>query len=198
MIQLRILLCYSANNLFGRPSYVRLKAIAVGAFMRTTFIVLISVLSFSFNAIADDLVDMPLPEIMELDAASQSSSDREPASVDAATPVSIKPAAEVSAKDRKDMVIRTITKNFPELKYCYKQGLKGNAKMEGKVVMGWDLDPQGKVKAAVVDNSQLKNKSVEECMLKKFSEWTFPAQAKIQNSQGRMSYTFHFTPESAR
>jgi len=159
--------------------------------MRTALFIFLSV--FAINSFADDLIDMPLPdvEIQELEN-SVDQSERVPSSIEKTQ------MTEVTAKDRKDMVIKTISRNFPELKNCYKQGLKKDAKMEGKVEMAWDLDAQGKVVAAAVDKSQLGNKEVEACLVKRFSEWYFPAQAKIKNSQGRMKYTFTFTPESVR
>ena len=179
--------------------------------MRTALFIFVSVFVslFSIQTLAsDELIEMPVPnpEIAEiadsvneqdvqqvLDSALDQQSSRTPASVEQSAPV-----GEVTAKERKEMVLKTISRNFPSLKSCYKAGLKKNSKMEGKVVMAWDLDAQGNVVKAEVDNSQLGNKEVEACMVKRFSEWDFPAQAKIKNSQGRMTYTFTFTPESVR
>jgi|GEM_PF-3776900 hypothetical protein len=171
--------------------------------MRTAILVLLSV--FSIQTWADEFIEMPVPnpEVAEIETIDAKDLDqvldsaventRAPASVESSAPV-----GEVSAKDRKDMVMKTISRNFTSLKSCYKAGLKKNGKMEGKVVMGWDLDAEGRVVKATVDNSQLGNKEVEACMVQRFSEWDFPAAAKIKNSQGRMTYTFTFTPESVR
>lgn len=159
--------------------------------MRTTFLYLISFLLFSSQSIASDLIDNPVPdlELIELESAAAASPDsqvdREPASV---------PTQAASAKDRKNMVLQTISKNYPTLKSCYQQGLKHKSDMRGKVVMTWDLDPRGKVTSAGIEDSQLNNKNVEECLVKRFSEWHFPSQAKIAGSKDRMTYTFHFVP----
>lgn len=100
-----------------------------------------------------------------------------------------------SAKDRKAMVLQTISRNYPELKRCYNEGLKTNANMKGKVVMGWAMDPQGRVLDVQVQTSQLNNKSVEKCMVERLSSWRFPRQAKMQGAKDRMTYTFQFIPE---
>lgn len=159
--------------------------------MRTTFLSIISILLFSATSLANDLIDNPVPdlELVELESAATSSShadeDRAPSSI---------PTQAASAKDRKNMVLSTISKNFSGLQTCYKQGLQKNADMKGKVVMTWDIDPRGNVTSAGIEDSQLKNKHVEECMVKRFSEWNFPSQAKIAGSKDKMTYTFHFVP----
>lgn len=172
--------------------------------MRFTYAVLLVAILFSTTSFAsDDLIDMPVPDlqVVELEKAVESIGykDTNKDNLDSSfkgnrAPTSIPTYA--SAKDRKNMVLSTISANYPELKGCYHQGLKKNSEMKGKVVMTWDLDAEGKVFAADVENSQLKNKSVEECLVKKFSEWQFPKHAKIQGSNSRMTYTFHFVPEN--
>ncbi|MFS4460489.1 AgmX/PglI C-terminal domain-containing protein [Bdellovibrio sp. HCB2-146] len=159
--------------------------------MRTTFLSIISIFLFSSISFASDLIDNPVPdlELVELESAATASSATE----EDRTPSSI-PTQAASAKDRKNMVMQTISKNFSGLKSCYTQGLKQNADMKGKVVMTWDLDARGKVTRAGIEDSQLKNKNVEECMVKQFSEWHFPSQAKIAGSKDKMTYTFHFVP----
>jgi hypothetical protein len=168
--------------------------------MRVTYAFLLVAILFSTTSYAgDDLIDMPIPDlqVVDLEKAVESigakdttdssfKGNRDPASV----------PTYATAKDRKNMVLSTISANYPELKSCYHQGLKKDSEMKGKVVMTWDLDAEGKVFAADVENSQLKNKGVEECLVKKFSEWHFPKHAKIQGSNSRMTYTFHFVPEN--
>ena len=170
--------------------------------MRMTYAFLLVAILFSTTSFAsDDLIDMPVPDLQianiekavdSIGAKDTSESSfkghRDPAAV----------PSYASAKDRKNMVLSTLSANYPELKTCYPHGLKKDAEMKGKVVITWDLDAEGKVFGAGVENSQLKNKSVEECLVKTFSEWHFPKQAKIQGSTSRMTYTFHFVPENAQ
>lgn len=172
--------------------------------MRMTYAFLIVAVFYTTTSFASDLMDMPVPdlEVVELEKAVESIGSREPASE---TETSFKGNREpgslptyASAKDRKNMVLSTISTNYPDLKACYNQGLKKDSDMKGKVVITWDLDAEGNVFAADVENSQLKNKGVEECLVKKFSNWQFPKHAKIQGSNSRMTYTFHFVPESAQ
>jgi len=106
----------------------------------------------------------------------------------------IQPSA-VSAKDRKALVMQTISRYYPELKACYQEGLRRNSSMKGKVVVGWSMDKNGQVVGAEMQSSQLKNEGVEKCMLGRMSNWRFPPQAKLQGSSDRMTYTFQFVPE---
>lgn len=131
--------------------------------------------------------EIPMPEGMDL----ASELDRQPAAVQDAE---ISPSP-VSAKDRKAMIMQTISQNYPDLKTCYHDGLRRNSDMKGKVVMGWTMDTQGRVSGAEVQTSQLNNKQVEKCMVERLSNWRFPRQAKLQGSKDRMTYTFQFVPE---
>lgn len=168
--------------------------------MKMTYACLLVAILFSTTSFAsDDLIDMPVPDlqVVELEKAVESIGVKDTS--DSSFKGHRDPAAlptYATAKDRKNMVLSTISANYPGLKGCYHQGLKKDSDMKGKVVMTWDLDAEGKVFAADVENSQLKNKSVEECLVKTFSEWQFPKHAKIQGSTSRMTYTFHFVPDN--
>lgn len=129
--------------------------------------------------------EIPMPEGIDAEM------DRQPAAVQEAD---ISPSP-VSAKERKAMIMQTISQNYGDLKSCYHDGLRGKSDMKGKVVMGWTMDPQGRVTGAEVQTSQLNNKQVEKCMVERLSNWRFPRQAKLQGSKDRMTYTFQFVPE---
>lgn len=132
--------------------------------------------------------EIPMPEGMD----SGAEIDRAIASVPESNEVI---PSGVSAKDRKAMIMQTISNNYDDLKSCYHDGLRHKSDMKGKVVMGWSMDPQGRVSGAEVQTSQLNNKQVEKCMVERLSNWRFPRQAKLQGSKDRMTYTFQFVPE---
>jgi hypothetical protein len=143
----------------------------------------------SSRAPASTTVDeIPMPEGADIGSEIQ----RTAASAPEATDVGPAP---VSAKERKAMIMQTISDNYGDLKSCYHDGLRRNSEMKGKVVMGWAMDPQGRVSGAEVQTSQLNNKQVEKCMVERLSNWRFPRQAKLQGSKDRMTYTFQFVPE---
>ncbi|MGZ3796424.1 MAG: AgmX/PglI C-terminal domain-containing protein [Pseudobdellovibrionaceae bacterium] len=107
----------------------------------------------------------------------------------------MEPAAPVSAKVRKEMVMKTIADNYGDLKVCFENGLKKSPEMKGKVVMGWSIDNQGHVSGVEVLTSQLNNKGVEKCMADRLANWSFPRQAKLQGNKDRMTYAFQFLSE---
>lgn len=158
--------------------------------MRTTGVMVISIV-FSMSAgmaRAADTFDLaPVEEYSSSDFEKSLLSDKNPSKAEA--PV-------VSVKQRKDIVLKTISENYEGLQVCYKQGLKKDPNMKGKVEMGWQLDTEGRVSGVEVQSSQLKNKEVEKCMADQMSSWRFPSQVKLKTkSKDRMSYTFQFIPQ---
>jgi hypothetical protein len=125
--------------------------------------------------------EVPLPETLDLKSEIESASRTE--------------VVPVSSKERKAMVLQTIADNYSELNTCYRDGLKKSSEMKGKVVLGWNMDTQGRVSGVEVLTSQLNNKQVEKCMADRLSEWRFPRQAKRQGNKDRMTYAFQFVSE---
>jgi hypothetical protein len=58
--------------------------------------------------------------------------------------------------------------------FCYEKELARNPTLNGKVTMGWAIGLDGKAFRVVVQDSTLRNKSVEGCMRRNISRWRFP------------------------
>jgi hypothetical protein len=104
-------------------------------------------------------------------------------------------AGPISAKERKELIMKTISQNFDQMKDCYKKGRAKNPEMQGKVTFSWNIDPQGKATAVEMVSSQLKDKDVEKCLSAQLGTWKFPRETKMRSAKDRMNYSFDFVPE---
>lgn len=80
----------------------------------------------------------------------------------------------VGGLDREEIAayIRT---QLGQILYCYERQLSANKELFGKVSVKFTINGTGKVETQVVNDSTLKNTTVEGCMLNKIATWKFPA-----------------------
>lgn len=74
----------------------------------------------------------------------------------------------------KDQIAAVIQKNLGQVRFCYEQGLQIESSLNGRVSVDFTVSPQGKVSRAVVQNTTLNAKAVEECIMMRLKTWTFP------------------------
>lgn len=96
------------------------------------------------------------------------------------TSVAIEPGGMEEAFDPtidKEAIRRVIRSNIAEVRSCYERALNSKSKgvkLEGKVVLGWDIVERGQAKNVKVVSSTLGNKEVEDCIRRRLASWTFP------------------------
>ena len=76
----------------------------------------------------------------------------------------------------KEAVRRVIMAALSQFKSCYEREYRSNTKLEGKVVVAWEIHEQGVAKNAriVMEKSNIKNKLVEECVRTRMLGLVFP------------------------
>ncbi len=76
----------------------------------------------------------------------------------------------------KEAVRRVIMAALSQFKSCYEREYRQNTKLEGKVVVAWEIHEQGMPKNAriVMEKSNIKNKLVEECVKTRMLGLRFP------------------------
>lgn len=98
----------------------------------------------------------------------------------------------------KEAIRRVIRAKKHELQSCYERALntmeKGK-KLEGKIVLGWEIIAKGQARNVKVKSSSLGNTQVENCVRDRLASWTFPEPppglvAEVQ------AYPFVFNPAS--
>lgn len=82
-------------------------------------------------------------------------------------------ASVASGLDR-DAIAAVIQKNLGQVRFCYEQGLQGNASLNGRVAVDFTIGGNGLVKAASVGSSTMNSKIVEDCLILRLKTWKFP------------------------
>lgn len=77
----------------------------------------------------------------------------------------------------KEAIRRVIRSKLNEVKSCYERALntleKGK-RLEGKIVLGWEIIEKGQARNVQVKSSTLGNPGVEECIRRRLAGWIFP------------------------
>jgi len=87
--------------------------------------------------------------------------------------VPLKPTV-VGALDM-ETIRRVIRRHRNEYVYCYEKELNQKRDLAGKIKVQFVISGQGKVIAASVSESTMKNATVEGCLVRKVKRWRFPA-----------------------
>lgn len=74
----------------------------------------------------------------------------------------------------RDQIAAVINRHLGQIIYCYEKGLQVNAKLSGRVGVGFVIGPQGIVKTANTASSSLNSPMVESCIISKLKTWVFP------------------------
>jgi hypothetical protein len=83
-------------------------------------------------------------------------------------------ATTVSGRLPPEVIQRIVRQNFGRFRLCYENGLKSNAKLEGKVSVKFVIDKKGKVSSVSDGGSAMPDKGVLGCILRAFHGLEFP------------------------
>ena len=82
---------------------------------------------------------------------------------------------EVTGALDKRIIQKVVRQHSGELRACYEKELNKIKGLNGRVVLYWLISPQGSVTKALVKESTIKNKNVENCVANSVKYWRFPA-----------------------
>ena len=82
---------------------------------------------------------------------------------------------EVTGALDKRIIQKVVRQHSGELRACYEKELNKIKGLNGRVVVVWLISPQGAVTKALVKESTIKNKNVENCVVNSIKFWRFPA-----------------------
>lgn len=74
----------------------------------------------------------------------------------------------------RDQIAGVINRNLGQVRFCYEQGLQGNASLSGRVSVDFTIAGNGMVKAAQIESTTLNAKSIEDCIVMRLKSWKFP------------------------
>ncbi|MFO0735333.1 MAG: DUF2330 domain-containing protein [Labilithrix sp.] len=83
-------------------------------------------------------------------------------------------ATEVSPGLAPEVVHRIVRQSFGRYRLCYENGLRLNPTLNGRVVVKFDIAPDGSVASAKDGGSDLPDKTVVDCVVRAFQGLTFP------------------------
>ncbi|HDP98479.1 MAG TPA: energy transducer TonB [bacterium] len=89
-------------------------------------------------------------------------------------------------------VVRTVRSHMRALQDCYKQQLKNDLNLKGKIVVRFTVNPAGEVIFASIVSSTLNNAAMENCIIKRILRWRdfSPCDPTFGNSSYRQSFKF--------
>jgi len=95
----------------------------------------------------------------------------------------------------KDAVRRVVRSILSQYKSCYEREFRKNGKLEGKVVIKWEIHQGGIAKNAQIlkDKTTLNNSTVEECVKAKILSLKFPEPPAKMAAE--VTYPFIFIPD---
>jgi pSer/pThr/pTyr-binding forkhead associated (FHA) protein len=96
----------------------------------------------------------------------------------------------------REEVARVIQSHIAQLGYCYDLQLLGDPNLHGKIEVTWTIGTNGNVVDVKIKNTTLKNKYVEECVLRRISSWVFPKPRG--GGEVEVSYPFIFASQSKK
>jgi hypothetical protein len=85
-----------------------------------------------------------------------------------------------------------VREHFGELEHCYLHAIDARPGAEGKVVMSWDVQPDGRVANARVQESSKKMDVIGPCLISRIEKWNFPKLSEEEISVG-VTYPFYFS-----
>ena len=75
----------------------------------------------------------------------------------------------------KRIIQKVVRQHVGEIRSCYEREFAKDSSLTGRVVMVWIVNPDGSVSKAMVKETTLRNKKVEECLKNSVLHWRFPA-----------------------
>lgn len=83
-----------------------------------------------------------------------------------------------------------IKENLSIFKKCYEDEYKNDSSLEGKVVLGWNIDASGVATKSQIKMTKLNNKNVEDCLVEKIKTLSFPKAPAVTIAE--IQYPFLF------
>jgi len=86
----------------------------------------------------------------------------------------IEDESEISGGLDREIIAQYIKSQLGQILYCYERQLSAHPDLFGKVAVRFTIGPIGTVETQAINDTTLKNATVEGCILKKVAAWKFP------------------------
>ena len=89
----------------------------------------------------------------------------------------------------REMVSRVIRSRLPAVRACYERQVRVSPSLDGRVVVGWTIDPRGRVRDAEVIDDTTGSDALGQCILRGLRGWVFPRRG---GAEIKVTYPFVF------
>ncbi|MGK3990157.1 AgmX/PglI C-terminal domain-containing protein [Sorangium sp. So ce136] len=103
-------------------------------------------------------------------------------------------ATQVSGRFPPEVVQRIVRQSFGRFRLCYEEGLRRDARLQGRVAVHFTIDPSGAVANARDGGSDLPDGAVVSCVVRAFHALSFPAP---EGGSINVVYPLQFAPPGA-
>lgn len=86
----------------------------------------------------------------------------------------IEEESEITGGLDREVIAQYIKTQLGQILYCYERQLSANPNLYGKIAVKFTIAGTGQVETQSINDTTLKNLSVESCILSKISKWKFP------------------------
>jgi hypothetical protein len=92
----------------------------------------------------------------------------------------------------KEDIIQIIDKNMEDAEFCIAEAERKDPKAKGKIVINFEVEPDGKISDASVLNekSSYKNNTASECLIGKIKSWRFPVLHNDDSLEIKFPFAF--------
>ena len=101
----------------------------------------------------------------------------------------------------RDAILRVVNRNRYELQFCYERELMRRPNLKGKVVVEWQISPQGKVINEKIVSSSFSKGNLGKCVLLRLRNWRFPVGTVVATPDGGLpaiEIPFGFFPNNQK
>ena len=93
----------------------------------------------------------------------------------------------------RQQILEVVQKHAGELSYCYEKALGDDPNLEGKLLMFWEINSDGRVGDVRIKTASLRSTSVNRCVMTNIKTWQFPKP----KGGGLVQVTFPFVFNAA-
>lgn len=90
-----------------------------------------------------------------------------------------------------EQVRAVVERHKSAIQWCFEKELQKNPKLNGKIVVFWQIEPAGAVSTSRIKSSTIGDPDVDDCLKRQVDKWQFPAASNGQIT--KVFYPFLFT-----
>ncbi len=92
----------------------------------------------------------------------------------------------------RQVIAGVVRSHAKEIEACYLQAIEARPGAAGRVLMSWDVAPDGKVTDATVKEAAPKITVIGDCLVGQVKSWTFP-RISADDASVTVNYPFYFS-----